>query len=277
MDSTKVFIFSLIKGTAKYKEIFAELTIEELQYFDINSEFKIMCRFPEFKETFSANEEGKQGIKNILKFFQYFEQISIIPDVCTQYHLQQCLEDPKLIELKAITDSCKSAEDRAKVTGQIASNHMKRMWEILNFEGSKMDGTNSSDSSVLAKKCLKIFPAVENCAEFYQFIRVKGFTGDIGRSAFQSQVQLIKVQLQHEDYNETVLNHLTTAFVYITPFLDTEQTLTELMVKIVKLCKDGFGFCGDPRKDFYQLDVVNSNTTLIRSWFSRTEVCSTFV
>ena len=265
---------SLIRGTAKYKEIFAEGTMEEsLQKFDAESEFKIMCGFPGFKEASSANEEGKQGIKNMLELFQYSQQISIIPDVCAQYHLQKCLDDPKIEELKVIANSCKNAEDRAKITGQIASNHMKSIWKILNFEGSKTDSTAaSSENSVLAKKCLKIFPAVANCAEFYQFIKGKGFTTDTGRSAFRSQVQLITAQLQHEDYNETVLNHLTPAFAYITPFLDTEQTLAELMGKIVNLFKDGVGFGRDPRKDFCQLETVNSNITMIQLWFSRTEV-----
>jgi len=274
LDNTKLFILSLIRGTAKYKEIFAEGTMEEsLQKFDAESEFKIMCGFPEFKEASSANEEGKQGIKNMLELFQYSQQISIIPDVCNQYHLQKCLEDPKLEELKVIANSCKNTEDRAKITGQIASNHMKSIWKILKFESSSAtDSTTSSDGCVLAKKCLKIFPAVANCAEFYQFIQGKGFTSDTGRSAFRSQVQLITSQLQHEDYNETVLNHLTPAFNYITPFLDTEQTLAELMGKIVNLFKDGVGFGHDPRKDFCQLETVNSNITMIQLWFSRTEV-----
>jgi len=196
LDNTKLFILSLIRGTAKYKEIFAEGTMEEsLQKFDAESEFKIMCGFPEFEEASSANVEGKQGIKNMLELFQYSQQISIIPDVCNQYHLQKCLEDPKLEELKVIANSCKNAEDRAKITGQIASNHMKSIWKILKFESSSAtDSTTSSDGCVLAKKCLKIFPAVANCAEFYQFIQGKGFTSDTGRSAFRSQVQLITSQ-----------------------------------------------------------------------------------
>jgi len=260
LQNTKEFILSLIKGTAKYAEIFAEGSLEEsLQKFDADSEFKIMCGFPEFKEISAANEEGKEGIKHMLELFQYSQQISVIPDVCSQYHLVQCLNDPKLKQLEEIVKSIKTAEDRAKVTGKIANNHMKRIREILNF----------TDPSI-AKKCLKIFPAVANCAEFYQFIQKKGFAND--RNAFSSQVQLITTQLQHEDYNETVLNHLMPAFQYITPFLDKEQSLGDLMNKVVTLCSDKVGFGRDSRKDFCQLETVNSNITMIQLWFSRTEV-----
>ena len=191
--------------------------------------------------------------------FQYSHQISKIPEVCQQYHLQQCLSDPKLIELVEIVQSVKTPEDRAKVTGQIANNHMKKIWEVLNF----------TDPST-ATKCLKIFPAVANCAEFYQFIQKKGFAND--RTAFSSQLELITAQLQHEDYNETVLNHLMLAFQYIAPFLDKEQGLGDLMNKIIKLCNDKVGFGRDPRKDFCQLETVNSNITMIQLWFSRTQV-----
>ena len=218
-----------------------------------------MCEFSEFQEVFDANEEGKKGIKHMLELFQYSQQISQIPSVCEQYGLLQCLDDPKLGELMEIVDSVKTTEDRAQVTGQIANSHMQKIREILKL----------SDSPV-AKKCLKIFPAVANCAEFYQFIKEKGFA--VNRTAFSSQMELITAQLQHEDYNEKVLNHLMPAFQYITPFLDTEQNLTELMDKILKLFKDGVGFGRDSRKDFCQLETVSSNITMIQLWFSRTEV-----
>ena len=261
LENTKAFILSLIKGTATYEEIFAEGTLESLQKFDAESEFKIMCGFSGFKELSSTNEEGKQGIMNMLELFQYSQEISVIPNVCAQYHLQGCLNDPKLKEIKKIVNDCKNTDDRAKITGQIASKHMKKIWEVLNFDDPKH-----------AKRCLKIFPAVANCAQFYQFIKGKGFTSETGRSAFRSQVELITAQLQHEDYNETVLIHLTPAFAYITPFLDTEQTLGELMAKIIQLFNEGTGFGSDPRKDFCQLETVNSNITMIQLWFSRTEV-----
>ena len=230
-----------------------------IQKFDTESEFRIMCAFPEFQDISAANEEGKEGIKHMLELFQYSEQISVIPEVCRQYHLDQCSQDPKLNELMNIVNTVKTAEDRDKVTGKTANDHMKKIWEVLKF-----------DDTSIAKKCLKIFPAVANCAEFYQFIQNKRFVSDT--NAFRSQVELITAQLQHEDYNETVLNHLMPAFQYICPFLDKEQSLGDLMNKIIKLYHDGIGFGCDSRRDFCQLETVNSNIIMIQLWFSRTEV-----
>jgi len=194
----------------------------------------------------------------MFELFQYSPQISEIPDVCLQYQLVNCVNDAKLEELMEIVNSVKTAKDKAEITGKIANNHMKRIWEILNFD----------DSSV-ANKCLKIFPAVTNCVEFYQFIQKKGFMSD--RTAFSSHVEIIKLQLQHEvnDYNQTVLIHLKSAFTYICPFLDTEQNFSELMNKIVRLCSEGVGFSNESRKC---LETVNSNITMIQRWFSIAEV-----
>ena len=256
LEKTKEFILSLIGGTAKYEDIFFEDSSQEsVLKFDAETEFKVLCGFPEFK----SNGEGKEGIKHMLELIQYSPQISKIPDVCSQYHLDNCIHDPKMIELKEIINSVETAKNRAKITGKIANDYMKRIREILNF----------SDPSV-AKKCLRIFPVVANCAQFYQFIKKKEFINN--RDAFSSQVELITAQLQHGDYDETVLNHLTPAFKYISPFLDPKQSLSELMDKISKLCTEGVGFGCDLTKHFCQLETVNSNITMIQLWFSRAEV-----
>ena len=225
--------------------------------FDAEKEFRILCDFSEFGE--ECNDEGKEGIKHMLELVEYSPQISKIPDVCSQYQLVNCLHDPGLKELEEIIGKVNTPEYRDTMTGKTATDHIKKIWEILNIDSS------------IAKMCLKIFSVVENCAEFYQFIKKKGFMND-NRAAFSSQVELITAQLQHEDYNETVLNNLMPAFQYISPFLDTKQSLAELMNEIARLCREGVSFGRDPTKHFCQLETVNSNITMIQLWFSKAEV-----
>ena len=254
----------MINGDALWKEISFDESLEKsLQNIDIDSEFQIMCGFPKFKDVSSANKKGMQGIKSMLELFQFSQQILVIPEVCTQYGLHECLKDPKLKRLEGITNSVTVPKDRDKITGQIASDHMQAIWKILGF-----------DITVNAKykRCFKIFPAVGECNKFYQFVKTKRFVTVEGRSAFRSQVQLITTQLQHEGYNEAVLNQLLVAFEYITPFLDATQSLEKLLKKIVLLIDNGIGFGADSKNDFCQLRTVNSNISTIQLWFSRTEV-----
>ena len=80
---------------------------------------------------------------------------------------------------------------------------------------------------------------------------------------FQQQYQLITAQLQHEEYNETVLNHLYAAFMFIKPFMDTHQNFHQLMSQVTSL---------DVTNGLKQLETVNTNITLIQLWFSRAGV-----
>ena len=87
--------------------------------------------------------------------------------------------------------------------------------------------------------------------------------GEKGQAMFQQQYQLITAQLQHEEYNETVLNHLYAAFKFISPFMDTHQNFQQLMSQVTNL---------DVTNEMKQLQTVNTNITLIQLWFSRAEV-----
>ena len=260
LKNTRAYIISLIEGTAKYEDIVAEGSLVELlQKCDLDREFKIMNEFPEFKQTFILTE-GKEGIKQMLELFQCSQQLRIIPEVCDQYH---CLRDENLATLEEIAQSVETKEGKAKITGKDARNYMEQIWEALKCHDKHK-----------VKRCLKIFPAVAECAEFYHFIKRKEYTGDKkSKSAFESKVEVISAQLQHEDYSDLVLHHLTPAFHYIRPFLSDEQKFTELMGKVFKLFSEGIGFGPDPSKDFFQLNTVKSNITLIQLWFSRAEVC----
>ena len=91
----------------------------------------------------------------------------------------------------------------------------------------------------------------------------KEFVGVDGQALFNQQYQLVTTQLQHEEYNELVLNHLFAAFRLITPFVDSEQTFSSLMCQVASLG------VYDASK---QLETVNRNINLIRLWFSRAEV-----
>ena len=111
--------------------------------------------------------------------------------------------------------------------------------------------------------CLKVFSAVANGAAFYQFIQEKQFVGEKGQALFHQQYQLITAQLQQEEYDDTVLNQLKAAFVFMTPFMDHEKSLKKLMTQVTQL---------DTSHGDIQLETVNENISLVRLWFSHAEV-----
>jgi len=249
-NHTHDLIMKLIQGTATYFDITAEgeLNLENL---NIEHEFSTLHNFAaNCLKCPLASCDGLAGVQSMLELFQYVHHIQTIRRVCEQYQLQGCLEDLQLVGLCQLAEELGSEENRAKLTLLEA---IKKMGEVKN--------TLCLDSKA-SPSCLKLFTAVGDSADFYHFIHEKNFVGEEGQAVFQQHYQLITAQLQHEEYNETVLNHLYAAFKFIEPFMDTHQSFHQLMSKVTSL---------DVSSGVMQLETVNTNITLIQLWFSRAE------
>ena len=247
LNTTRNFLAKLIQGTAKYSEIIAEGGMLTLESINIEAEFNTLATF------FATQVNSYEGLKDIcslLELFQYiYIHIPAICSVCEQYNLEGCLNDPSL---KAVVRFVEEVErSRANLTPLEA---VVKMQYVKNALYLKKPGSYSS---------LGLFPAVANSAEFVQFLRDKRFDGEKGQDTFVQQYQLITAQLQHEEYNENVLNHLYAAYKLILPFMDSKQNFRSLMTKVTSLVVSG---------GLTQLETVNSNITLIRLWFTRAEV-----
>ena len=247
---TKELLLNFITGNASYTDIVADGS-PDLNSLNIDHEFKILKEYAELYKVDAEHLEGLIGFKAMLQLFQLTRHIRTIHNVCVQYQLKCCLEDSRLRELVELSNSLEIDENRKTLTTKNAIEKMQVVRDTLCLE-DKMD-----------IKYLNLFTAVADSPVFHQFITEKQFVGEDGQALFNQQYQLIITQLQHEEYNEAVLNHLFAAFKLITPFVDREQTFSSLMSQVATLG------AVDASK---QLDTVNRNINLIRLWFSRAEV-----
>ena len=250
LENTKQLLVKLVEGKATYKEIRAEGNLDLLSL-DIEREFITLDDFTvHFKQTLRSGN-CLTGVQSMLELFQYKEFIPTIHGVCEQYNLQGCLEDCVLKELVTLAEELQPVEHQNELTLIKASEMMKRVKACL-------FGDQQPNS-----QCLELFKDVSDSAAFYQFIKDNGFVGKRGKALFSQQYQLITAQLQHEEYDETVLNHLFAAFKFMSPFMDTHQNFRSLMKQVLNL---------DTSNGLKQLETVNTNITLIQLWFSRAEV-----
>lgn len=250
LKATSDLIFKIMRGTATYSEIIAEDRLM-LQQLEIEREFAILSDYVQVSKLSSEHQQGLEGIQSMLELFQFTTHVKNIVSVCQQYHLDTALSDPLLQELRDIMGDHITDEDRSKMTPIVAREKMRRVREILCLEGR------------VSSRCLDIFAAMTDSAAFYHFVRDKQFYGQQGLATFSQQYQLITAQLQHEEYDERVLNHLFAAFKVITPFMDSKKDFTQLMREVTAL---------NAVNGLKQLETVNANITLIRLWFSRAEV-----
>ena len=244
LKKTKELVVKLVEGTAQYSDVTAggNLPLEKI---DLDFEFKILVDYSRCLYSGDENYTGLHGIQCMLKLFQCMLNVY---SMCEQYHIKGCLQDAHLQEIKAITD------DLQQVTCQLT---LKDAFDkIVSALCLKKQGLGYD------LQCLRLFPVVADSAIFYHFIKDKQFYGDAGREVFRQQYELITAQLQHEEYNEVVLNHLLVAFQVISPFMDVEQDFESLMSQLNEM---------SITTGCQELQTVNNNIHLVRLWFSRAE------
>lgn len=248
--NSKGMLDELLNGTARYAEITGGFSLD-LMHIDVENEVNVLRQFFSLFEP-QKSQEGLSCIHDILQLLKVSVSIQNIHDVCQQYQLQGCLTDIQLKELITIADGISNDEKRADLTPAVAAQELKRLCSILCL----------SPKSDFA--CFKLFSAAANSSEFYKFITEKKYTGPKGRQVFQQQYQLVTAQLQHEQYNDTILNHLYAAYELIVLFTDQEQSLHDLMSAIASV--------NDICAGLKHLETVNANISQIYLWFSSTEV-----
>ena len=251
---TVALIGKLMEGTATYGEIVAGALLDAQSdritekfpdpRFDVEEEFQNLVKCPEI------GNYGTQGlciVKCLLKLRQLPHYVEMIERVCRQYHLK-CKGDSDFKEVSKWTAVLQKEIEKDPAIAKTKWDYVQRVFCL-------QDGASL--------KCLDLFSKINDSVDFYHFLEEKQFTGKKGEKLFRQQFELVTAQLQHEEYNETVLNHLFAAFRFISPFTDSGQSFSSLMKAVTSL---------DTTKGLTELDTVKNNMHLISLWFSRAEV-----
>ena len=264
LAQAKSILIQVCHGEAYYSQISADGAVC-LETLDIEKEFSILLKseqlgkLPGLKTT-----RGLGDVKNLVDLVKISTHIQMVRHVCQQYQLEGCLKDENLMKLTTIADELMTEEARASLTPSSATKKMDTVSELL-----ETDGVATHDYEYLA-----IFSKIADSAEFYQFICEKGFTGRNGEARFHQQYQLITAQLQHEEYDEAVLNVLYAVYKLILPFTVKLQPFHFLLESVKQLltASSPVGGANTTHDYLVQIETVNRNINLIQLWFSRAEV-----
>ena len=255
LKDTQAFLESILLGEATYGSLCSLGCFQEgIGAVDVPYELQILQAFP-----FPGIDQRKDmgGTRSILQLIQFADYIDNIHCVCEQYQIRGCLSDEGMKKLLEIHSVLVSEEGKTELNAIRSEEYLAEIRKILDLTEEN-------------RHALGIFAVVKDSADFYKFLKEKNFRGTEGASFFMQQHTLITSHLQHEEYNEQILNHLLVAFRYMSPFLDTEQSLPQLMKEVYRNC--GQQAVKGGSTDFVQLRTVNNNVHLVRLWFSRAEV-----
>ena len=249
LSKAKQSVERIIAGRATYSDITSNGECD-LSRIDVNHELTI---FRSYTTASGLSADGVNGIKDMLELMQVASLVPLVHTVCEQCQLSKCLQDNYFIKLQELVKDFEDESNFKEVDLNEISTKMKEVRKILRDE-------NCSKLSEL----IDLFESVRESNAFYQFIRDKGFFEDEGKTYFLSSYELVTAELQHQDYPETVLNHLLGAFNLLSPFMDTNINFYVLMERVSELDKS------NGVKQLFK--TVNEGITYIKQWFSTTEV-----
>ena len=225
-----------ISTYAEIDQISKNLSLMSLDFSRIHTDIKM---FPPL----AAQIKGDLGVMNLFQLLKIFEYLSNIIEVCKQYKLDSCIASPEFDQLDIIFKRLSDSENRDKLTITDATKLLAQINDITND---------------MPLQRYQLFPILSDSAEFYRFLLDKNLFDN--RDSFDNQVNLITSERQDEDYDDTVLTHLSIAYNYMIPLFNKLQTLREFL-KYYSLMTIG------SETGYSQLKTVNNNITLIRRWF----------
>lgn len=248
VEEAVTLIDKLVNGSATYSDITRDESMDFSKR-DVELDFGPLRQFAEISKKVTGNQNCLDGVKDLLNLHAIAKKILIISKVCETYELRGCTSDDDFVSILDIARNMQDRQYRRTITLQDASSKLRLIKEKLCVSSGH-------------KEFLDLFPVVLHSIPFHCFAMEKGF-GE-GVKFFRQQYTLVSAQLQHEDYDHTVLSNLAGAFKFIEPFFNKEQSFGELMDRVSMLTNVSNGI--------QQLETVNSNIELIKIWFQKAEV-----
>ena len=249
LEFTKESIHDILLGKATYSDIVSCNESMSKNYF-MNSEVTILQQYVQYFKLSEEYHQGCKDVKSMLILFQYSHHIIALCEICKTFEtFKNICSDSTLKPFIDIANELKTAGSKKLSTTQ-AKEKLHVVTAILGLSENL--------------ECIKIFSAILKNKEFYNFLYYHQYFGKEGNERFRQKYDLITAQLQHQDYNDTVLNHLLVAYTLMVPFLNP-SSLKQLIQEIQSFSKG-----------INQLKTVNENLTLILVWFSKAEVSSQY-
>lgn len=262
LEKTHEFIVDLIQGKATYASIMQSGILGNTSMC-FSDDFKV--EMTTIKHELAIVEEYGLTLKNVTKdiggvydlvgllgLLKHIEQILMF---CREFNITGCLEDPLYDELNQIVELFKDENQLKLLTMQKATEYMQKVTRSLGLE--------QKEYLCGEYMCLDVFPVVANSRQLCQFLEANNFLGEEGRINFHNMYELVTRQLQHEEYEQSVLNSFGGTFHFLYPLLQSNQTVKELVSVVTKL---------NPTTAISQLETVNSNLTQINIWLASTKV-----
>ena len=243
-------IWRICNGSATYEEIVLANSVE-LKNIVVQKEKGSLSLFSKiFSEQFDEEVQvcDLNGVTAFMELQRFSEYISIVDKVCKQFKFNELWSEWQLHNLMEDTKQFKSKDFLKSISLREAVSKSSDIKERF------LIGTDGCFQDVF-----ELFEVVHSSGPFIDFAIKKGFTGKSAKQSFTKLYRLVAAQLQHDHYNDKLLNQLLGCFDYVEPFLIEPTSFQQLMEQITGL--------PSIKKGIKQLKNVIRNVSTIKLWF----------
>ena len=260
VQEAETVVLSLIEGNAKMNIIVDIFDSNDLKNIDLSIENKSLQQYYKLKIGHNVSVDISNTFTALLELFAVYKHIIALQKTCALFGLNECLKDPKLIQLIEIANevdrSLKESELESPNTHYITSSEaFVKVSTIKDIFGI---------TDLIDNPCFNLFSLLQHGCALYDFAQERGYNLSNGMETFRQEYQLVTADLLHEDHQEELLAVLFGAMQLTSCFFDELCSLLDLWTRINKISNVSAATA--------QLKTVNEEIGLIRIWFNRVAV-----
>ena len=260
VQEAETIVLALIRGNVRMDIIVDIFNSSDVKNIDLSVENKSLQQYYKLKIGDKVSVDLSNSFTALLELFDVYKHIFALKKTCQLFGLNECLNDPKMIQLieiaKEVDEDQKMSEVESPNTHFIDSpDAYKKVSTIKRTFGI---------DDLIDNPCFNLFSLLQHGCPLYGFAQERGYNLINGMEAFRQEYQLVTADLLHEDHHEELLAVLFGAMKLTSCFFDKSFSLFDLWTSINKIEKVSAATA--------QLKTVNEEIGLIRIWFNRVAV-----
>ena len=260
VQQAETVVISLIEGNARMDIIADIFNLSDLMSIDLLVENKSLQQYYKLKIGHDVFVDISNNFTAFFDLRAVCKHIFALQKTCVLFGLNECLTDPKMIQL-------------IKIAKEIDDTQKASELELQNSHFITLPDARAKVSTIKAifgihdlidNPCFNLFSLLQHGCRLYYFAQERGYNLSNGMETFLQEYQLITVNLLHEDHQEELLAILVCAMQLTSCFFNKSCFLLDLWTSINKISNISAATV--------QLKTVNEEIDVIRTCFFRTIV-----
>ena len=260
VQEAETVVLSLIKDNVRINNIANIFNLSDLKSIDLSIENESLQQYYKLKIGHEVCVDISNSFVALLELHAVYKHIFALQKTCALFGLNECLTDPKMIQLFKIAKEVGGALKGSEL--ELQNTHFFTLLDACDKLSTikKIFGIDD----LIDNPCFNLFSLLQHGCPLYDFAQERGYNLSNGMETFRQEYQLVTADLLCEDHHEELLAVLLGAMQLTSCFFDKSCSILDLWTSINKISNISAATA--------QLKTVNEEIDVIRTCFIRTIV-----